>query len=69
MANLEDEVSAMRALERALAKAASLGGNAKLRALGWARDRTAELIAEVPAGPENVPAKALTPPRTGDPDD
>ena len=48
MATLDDEVGAMRSVERALAKADKLGGNARARTLGWARDRTAELLDKAP---------------------
>ena len=55
MATLEDEVTAMRSLERALAKVEALGGKARLRALYWGRDRVGELISDTPMEPENVP--------------
>lgn len=46
MATLEDEVGAMRTLERALAKAASLPEPIRGRVLGWGKSRVAELVAE-----------------------
>lgn len=55
MATLEDEVSAMRALERALAKALALDPAARLRVLGWGGSRVRELVSEIPMAPENVP--------------
>jgi hypothetical protein len=46
MASLEDEVSAMRTLERALTKAANLPEPVRGRVLGWGKSRVAELAAE-----------------------
>jgi hypothetical protein len=59
VASLEDEVSAMRALERALTKALALDPEARLRVLGWTRSRVRELVSEIPMAPENVPPKRL----------
>lgn len=69
MATLEDEVSAMRALERALAKAVALDPAARLRVLGWGGSRIRELVSEIPMAPENVPAKRLGGPEEVGPGD
>lgn len=61
MATLEDEVSAMRAVERALTKAASLPTPVRARVLGWGQSRVGELLAEVPDGPASTPPTAKGP--------